>query len=554
MKKYDINRTLSNGFLVINETANDIYTGPIFYRDTISNIYNTSLAKHYSYKSSDSDDWSPWIPISSYINPGVEEYNIRFKVDVISNIYNNVIEITGISLDGTLVIDSVNDCVPSKVESGITLRDDSCGPVNLNTGFDLYKDLETGINSMVYNTIGVDVVYISYDGRSNMDMILKEYTNLEFNKKDCIKVIVDGNKLPDIKPQFDEWGLDFDSFEVSVPVGTFKSKYGKNPAKGDVIIFHIYNRIYQVTSADLKRGINAQPVYWELSLKKYDIEEYREDDVDINKIIMDAVTTTDEIFGMDNIDENIEDVITPLTNVKPYLDFDDLRSFIHKDVEIISDDIYMGGTKYAGGYYRLSNVNISNVDSIVYKIDTNPTVKYSLIFGFSINSLDKSKYPSRSFDKSHVLSDVKYSHLFSMFGTSIWISFDEVVILGSDGDISKYMLDTELYADVWYNMVINYSKTHGGIQLHVWRIDTDEMVNKIIVPESNVVVDESGLAIGNSDINITNVRLYSTTIPVEKHRMFNTQYINMDTDKLMLVDNVDPNQVPLKLSTNYSKR
>jgi hypothetical protein len=149
-------------------------------------------------------------------------------------------------------------------------------------------------------------------------------------------VLVPGNKFPDNKPTYAEFGVDFEMpFEIHVDHQYFQTIFGAttHPRKKDFLYFPLTNRMYEIQGTYLYRGIMQEPVYWKIQLVKFqpniDMLMKAADRTFLDNII----TSTDELFADQMIDE-VKDATMPQQFKTISSKFDETRKALHPDLKI----------------------------------------------------------------------------------------------------------------------------------------------------------------------------------------------------------------------------
>lgn len=170
-------------------------------------------------------------------------------------------------------------------------------PYAVNPAVVLYKELSYTINQM----FGHDVLYARAVPMANgRDVVLHEWTLYDVDDPVCIKAIVDKNEFPDNKITFNPMGLDFEMpFEIQIVKEYYEQIFGigTGPQKRDIVYFPLTNRIYEVESSYLFRGIMQQEVYWKIALMKYAPKSNRYEPQDLREHFTELTHDTTREFG-----------------------------------------------------------------------------------------------------------------------------------------------------------------------------------------------------------------------------------------------------------------
>lgn len=210
----------------------------------------------------------------------------------------------------------------------LTVRPFSWNPYAQNASIKLYKDL----SNIVTQIHGHQVSYLrATPNVESRDVILGEWTLYNFEEPQCLKVIVPDNNFPDNKFNHTPTGIEFEPFEVHLDKRTFEQLYGNatGPQKLDALYFPLMDRMFQVSSTQLIKGYMSTPIYWKLSLVKYQKQASVIQSSVIEEQIDNLTTGIEELLGKE-IQETKDDVTnTQQTNIKT-LNNDPVREFVEK--------------------------------------------------------------------------------------------------------------------------------------------------------------------------------------------------------------------------------
>lgn len=233
--------------------------------------------------------------------------------------------------------------------------------INLDGAVSLQQQLVEGIACQ----FGIPIYYIKLSGNpGSKDFTFKEYTlkNVEAVKQ--IKLIIMDNQMPSSKPEFAEWGIDFQTdWETEISKGMFATAFGNTaqPMEGDLIYIPMMKRMWMVSSAyeEKKDSLMWVSTTFKVALVKY--QEKGSVDLGDTQEMVDALVknTYEDIFG-DN--ENIEsgvDAAIPIpsiaNNLTPVFEQDALRRYASIDsIDFLQGIYYHKGTMIADSVYTFS--------------------------------------------------------------------------------------------------------------------------------------------------------------------------------------------------------
>ena len=260
----------------------------------------------------------------------------------------------------------------------------------------------------------VDYVKVTSNTDKGSDFTLREWNLFTVKKADvkCIKVIVPDNQFPDNKFSFNPFGVDFgDAFEIHVVDAYFKKMFGAGyfPQEHDFLYFPLVNRMYEVMSTYLYRDFNMQPLYWKLTLTKWEKRSnvIWEDDTQKQEI-EDAVKGMDSVF-LETTEDEAQDMLNKSQFRFQEESLDLMREYINNNLLFDRNKIENYFTTVSDSQYNLNSLYSKYVDpklAVVYKK------------GFSISS-DKSTMLTFWAKIEKVVIN-SYNCNVSLFSTGIW--------------------------------------------------------------------------------------------------------------------------------------
>jgi hypothetical protein len=354
------------------------------------------LSKKFRY-SVDRGNWSLWYDVADI---GALAFNNSDLFVELKYEYNDT---TRDQLPQPITVNEIKfkitaeNSVPSLFTPSIVCSDEVC-PALISTGtmsfnpyaadqaVNIFKQLSFNTNKL----FGHEVVYFKTEpDRDSADYVFKEWTLFKTISRKCIKVLVPGNKFPDNKPTYAEFGVDFEMpFEIHVDHQYFQTVFGatSHPRKKDFLYFPLTNRMYEIQGTYLYRGIMQEPVYWKIQLVKFqpniDMLMKAADRTFLDNII----TSTDELFADQMIDE-VKDATMPQQFKTISSKFDETRKALHPDLKIKQLALTYNYSPLIQYYYESKSVpslpitvipETSNFTKSSVKFE-DPATKYTLI-------------------------------------------------------------------------------------------------------------------------------------------------------------------------------
>lgn len=518
---------------------------------------NTSVAISVYYSYVIGGDQSDWLPFTTDLTHAIENTNanIGFRIKIDSNLLNNNVVINGFDFQLEQADDT--ECCDT-IDGPLVITDCNIDLVN-GDYLNVWGKLHTGLNESINNRTGVEVRYIKL-GDGDIDPLLHEYYNNKAVDYKCVKLSIDGNKLPTQKPSFSEWGLEFDNFEVDVPIGHFRDKFGKDatPTKGDVVIFPKFDRIYQVASYYTEKTVSGFNSHYNISLIKYD-KASTTDYGEWSNVIDDIKTVTD-VFADDLIPEMNNSTFDE-TQVSMLGD-DDHRSYISNDLIITDIDILSSGnslidqaydlSKISGvavkynvptsldswsltfahkynGLYRRVSITDQYVDDSGLNLVLDGTVDAGTASALNVAVIDSTIIPIQFLTSNKVfiqdadsLIDTTSPILMVQTVSSIVTNKYDISLLPSgiivSDELSRFY--SGLDNDDWYYSCITYSYHHKTFGCYTYKELPD---NKMLLMHSRKMALEfvyplESLIINGGYSNLANISLWNKPIPQDRHQ------------------------------------
>ena len=351
-----------------------------------------SYLKRYFRYSRNKLDWSLWYEVEpgnlgqagDVILEDNQDFYFEMKYeydDGTINEMSSIIEINEIKLRFTSVEVQPNTyapvvlCSDERCTSIIHTTDPQFRPYQVDSAVGMFKELSFYTNKM----FGHEVVYFRTVPESDSgDYIFKEWTLFKNVDRKCIKILVPKNSFPSNNPKYTDFGIDFQlPFEIHLDHRYFQSVFGKgsHPRHRDFLYFPLLNRMYEVTGSYLHRGFMMEPVYWKVSLQKYNpnIDMLLTDD---SRHFLDNVIQSSEDLFKEEVENDTSDAVMPKQYDTISQKFDPSRSAIHPDLRIRPLKYTFNYASLIENYYDLSA--IVSVESSFYITNDVPAIAQSI--------------------------------------------------------------------------------------------------------------------------------------------------------------------------------
>lgn len=373
----DLNRLGSNVIIQIKDAFENV-SNIISYDDQIdgeSNLAKVTRTFTYSY---DGEEWSFFKKVTDGCFGEIDltkTFYLKFKFEVTEKLNDVVLKIKSINLSleynnqDEIVCTPANALDFSTADSGNNFLEIASALVPLQNEMNLYLN----------HNFGQEVVYFRTEPElESTDVFLNEYSLKGVVEQKCIKVVVPDNKIPEPKHNYDEWGINFEEFEIHISKLYFESMFGKNtkPRTEDFMLFPKLNRMYYIYSNHLGRGLNESANYYICSLKKYDNNTSVLKSDELEEKLVNSILEQETIF-QEQLNEEKVDIVNDQQNSQKAITQDIVRDEIHSGMQIVDSAVINNGTQLIRSYYDLSSVPLDEV-AIKYKKPINLDEKSSI--------------------------------------------------------------------------------------------------------------------------------------------------------------------------------
>lgn len=232
--------------------------------------------------------------------------------------------------------------------------------------------LQQQLNEAVSAVTGIPIYYFKLAPESSSaDLTFKEYTLMNVDSVKQIKLIVVDGQMPSSRPEFTDWGLDFQAdWECEISKISFATAFGNyaQPMSGDLIYIPMMKRMWMVNEAyDEKNG----SLMWTSSTFKVMLVKYQEKgSVELGNAedLVSAFVKNkyDDLFGADDNttqDSGYDGVNTDTyaaNNLYSVYESDSTRKYVTCDTINITGDtsLYYRGTLIADSRYVFTFPNM----------------------------------------------------------------------------------------------------------------------------------------------------------------------------------------------------
>jgi len=272
-------------------------------------------------------DYSHWIELDlTNLNEVITDYGdlindlwIDFKIELESGDYFNFNSLTIDVETKERTAFSIPFAIYNKLEE--TSRYHPNEPYTSN--FHIYAqdktlDLHKRLSYLMNEIFGFNCLYFKGDPEfESRDALNLEYGLLSYRDPVDMNIIVPDNEFPSNDLSFSPIeGISFEQpFEIHVDKRYFEQVFGVNqkPQKDDAILFDITDRFYQVLDSEIVRSFMNQPVYYKVSLVKFEKKSYIGTNENVDQIFDDNMNNVMEVLGHEILEQELD-----VTNQKQF--------------------------------------------------------------------------------------------------------------------------------------------------------------------------------------------------------------------------------------------
>ena len=279
-----------------------------------------------------------------------------------------------VELDGEQILDYT-----TQLEQGFNFTSEESSNLynpyaNLDTALELQQQLAENVSSIV----GIPIYYFKLaPNAGSKDITFKEYTLMDVDAVKQIKLVIADGQMPSSKPEFADWGLDFQTdWETEITKQSFATAFGINaqPMEGDLVYIPMMKRMWMVNGAyEEKNGA----FMWQATTFKVMLVKYQEkgsvDLADTESLVNSFVKNKyEDLFGADNngtYDSGETSTEAPkyaANKLYPVFESDATRKYMTCDsLDIDKNDLYYRGTLISDSKYLFLRNDIES--KIIYQ-------------------------------------------------------------------------------------------------------------------------------------------------------------------------------------------
>lgn len=455
----DFNSCMPAQEVLLTMAINDMSSISILGCDDVK--YDTScLEVAWSYDGINWSCFASYNDAEKVLVDSPSDFYIKFKVN---GIVNDV-------KDGDESVDYT-----TSIASGISSPScESSNKYNPYAGLTSAIALQQSLSDSVACMIGIPIYYFKLKPDSgSKDITFKEYTLMNVESAKQIKLIVNEGQMPSSKPEFSDFGLDWQTdWETEISKTMFATAFGitSQPMEGDLIYIPMMKRMWMVNeSYEEKNGsLMWNNTTFKLSLVKYQ-EKGSVDLGDFDSTIDSLVKTKyEDLFGdkegLDSGEETTEAPTYSGNGMYPVYESDSYRKYVTSEgTNFVDTNIYQRGTLISDRCYKFDpSLLYQFKNKIVYQRkycgDEGST---SIIVG--LNGMYE--YDSELIKIGHIILRLK------MTNRRIKVSLDNVE------DCSVYLPKQDAnITDNHYFIYLRWSKSRNVVELGVSEYSYNENV------------------------------------------------------------------------------
>lgn len=413
--------------------------------------------------------------------------------------------------------------------------------------------LQQNLSDTVANMFGIPVYYFKLSpNMGSRDITFKEYTLMDVEAVKQIKIVIPDGQMPSAKPEFSDFGLDWQSdWETEISKTAFATAFGINaqPMEGDLVYIPLMKRMWMVNEAYEEKN---QSLMWVGTTFKVALVKYQEKDSvnlgDTQDIVNTFVKNKyDDLFGDqdESNDAGINSTDAPkyaANNLYPVFESDATRKYVSCDSINISgqEALYYKGTLISDSRYEFANPG--NINSqVVYQskyCGTDVTISFIIypnianysgtILSMGTFNIDIEQSPTYSYlyvNKSYDEKSDDYKCKLKLSPNSIYF-----VVLRYSKDLNIVEFSAVPYT---YNKSIPKYKLNSSF--YYFDMDNSEGNNKqchIRYNKEFIITEKSEASIHSFFGWITNIKIYDyyfdgdfsevlQTYPTNQHLIIN---------------------------------
>ena len=345
----------------LNVAVNDVTAISVF--DLNGNEYCKDNLQ-YSY-SLDGTNWSCYMSYDDILSILVDvdsDYYIRIKVNG---------SVGAITYDG----DSYSDYNTTLFQcfDFSNLVSTSTNLYNPYANMDYAMGLYQALTENVVSMLGIPIYYFKLSpNKGSADITFKEYALMDVESVKQIKMMVTDGQMPSSKPEFTEFGLDFQTdWETELSKAMFASAFGNSaqPMEGDLVYVPMMQRMWMVNGAydEKKDGLMWKSTTFKITLVKY--QQKGSVDLGDAQTLVDSFVKNkyEDLFGdqenLDSSEATTEPPVEAYNPAYPVYESDAVRKYVKCsnglvdiNARLINSPKYHKGTLISENMYDWSTI------------------------------------------------------------------------------------------------------------------------------------------------------------------------------------------------------
>lgn len=568
---FEINKSItrldSNIIFTIDDGFTDI-SNILSFNDSVDGLSNTSrIRREFSFTYDDKNkgdgaekedrEWSVYFMVNegnlnAEIDFGKNEFWLKFRYTIIEKFDNIPITINDIELSFEL-----KDGKDTPFEEDKTFDINNAIDFNRDAKIDFhglgknYEQLHNDMNNFLNREYGVEVLYFRTEpDLDTVDAFLNEYSlhNVANAGGTCLRVVIPDNLIPEPKHGYDEWGIDFDTFEIHISKDYFEEIFGANkkPRNEDFMYFKFLNRMYTVGSNYLGHGVNESANFYVLTLKTYDDNTSVAKDEETTELLENNLVSHENIFGEKIEDEKI-DVVNEQQNSQKTLADDIVRDLINESMQIKDECVFNNGTVMLKWFYDMTNIGFDEV-AVRYKLSHHllEGESWGNSLWINIPTIDP---PTQSLNVI-IQERVDFNTVKLVFDKNIELikleKYDSIVRGDDVYDLISIIDDTTIYinsrTDLDPNKLDNYSKSRKH-NLH-YTLDDDTTFSINIYDRRKLRIRMNNTLYDFDNLNLDNDRWYAPIVNISNRHGYIGVYFHELEQRV--AGDIDMNSTRLK--------
>lgn len=346
-----------------NMAINDI-SGIEVYNNCDCKYDNNELQYAYSL---DNICWTCYMSYDEILKATInlkQDFYIRIKI-------SNVV--------GYLIVNGVQTYdFSTQLVQGFEFKLTNCNNNKNSNTFNPYANLDCAISlqTQLAETVacmfGVPIYYFKLSpNKGSKDITFKEYALMDVEAVKQIKLLIKDGQMPSSKPEFAEFGLDWQTdWETEISKGMFATAFGNNaqPMEGDLIYIPMMKRMWMVNSAYEEKNENLM---WNSTTFKLMLVKYQEKgsvDLGDTESLVDSFVKNkyEDLFGdEENTGSGYDSVEAPLyaaNNMYAVFESDATRKYVScNNISVLPYSTYYKNTLISDSKYDFTNVSSQTI-------------------------------------------------------------------------------------------------------------------------------------------------------------------------------------------------